>query len=92
MTPVALFYILIAIITIDFALDRWLAYLNAKRYDEPVPKPLKDVYDTEAYQKSQAYKIENYRFSTLTGWFTFILTLAFFFLKVLQGWTIGQGQ
>lgn len=89
MTPTALFYILIAIITIDFAIDRLLSYLNAKRYNHPIPETLKDVYDPEAYRKSQAYKKENYKFATLTGGFTFLLTLAFFFFEGfawLDGW------
>lgn len=81
MTPTTLFYLLIAIIVIDFLLDKYLDYLNAKNFNNPIPKTLADVYDADAYKKSQAYKKENYKFSSLTGWFTFILTLAFFFFE-----------
>jgi len=80
MTPQTLFYILILIITLSFLVDKWLDYLNAQHYDDEIPADLKDVYDKEAYQKSQAYKKENYRFSLLSSSLSFIATLLFFFL------------
>ena len=81
MDPQVLFIIIIAVLIADFAIDKWIDHLNALHFDDEVPEPLKDVYDPEEYQKSQAYKKENYRFSLVASTFSFVLTLAFFLFK-----------
>lgn len=80
MNPQTLFYILIGILAVDFIADKILDSLNAKHFDDALPEPLQDVYDAEAYKKSQAYKKANYKFSLLTSSFSFVLLIAFFFL------------
>lgn len=80
MTPTLVFYIIIAFIVISFAVDQFLDWLNAKHFDDPIPKELADVYDTETYRKSQEYKKVNAKFSTLTSSFMLVVTLLFFFL------------
>ncbi|MFT6698763.1 MAG: STE24 endopeptidase [Porticoccaceae bacterium] len=80
MQPTTLFYILIAIISINFMIDKILDTLNAKHFDYEVPEKLANVYDKEAYKKSQAYKKTNAKFSNLTSTFSIILTLVFFFV------------
>jgi len=80
MTPIILFYIFITILIISFCIDQILDALNAKHYNDPIPKALKDVYDTEYYLKSQNYKKTNYTFSIITASFSLITTLVFFFL------------
>ena len=77
MNPQTLFYIIIAIIVIDFIIDKILDTLNAKHFDDPVPQELNDVYDKEEYEKSQRYKKERYRFGILTSTFSVLLTLGF---------------
>ncbi len=79
MTPQALFYIIISILIINFIVDKILDSLNAKHYNDPIPKVLNDVYNKEEYEKSQRYKKENNRFSAITTLVSFIATLAFFF-------------
>ncbi|EGV44431.1 M48 family peptidase [Bizionia argentinensis JUB59] len=79
MTSTTLFYIIIAIIIIDFIVDKVLDALNAKHYNDPIPEELHDVYNTEEYEKSQAYKKYNYKFGILTSTFSIILTLAILF-------------
>ena len=81
MNPTFLFYILISILIIDFIIDKVLDFLNAKRFDDKIPDKLTDVYDEEAYKKSQAYKKENAKFSRVTSLFSISLTLLFFFLE-----------
>lgn len=78
MSPQVLFYIIIGILIIDFAIDKLIDHLNAKHFNDEIPNELKDVYNQEEYIKSQAYKKENYRFSLLTSSFTILLTLCFF--------------
>ncbi|MEH6408191.1 MAG: M48 family metallopeptidase [Leeuwenhoekiella sp.] len=80
MTPQLLFYCIIGIIVISFAIDEYLDWLNAKHFDDPIPKGLEDVYDKDSYLKSQQYKKVNSRFSALTSTFSLILTLSFLLL------------
>ncbi|MFB9055715.1 M48 family metallopeptidase [Mariniflexile ostreae] len=79
MTANTLFYIIIAIIIIDFLVDKILDALNAKHYNDVLPKDLQDVYDETEYKKSQHYKITNYRFGLITSTFSLLLTLGFLF-------------
>ncbi len=80
MTATSLFYILIAILVINFTIDKILGFLNTKHFDDAIPDELKDVYEKDEYEKSQAYKKTNAKFSNLTGLFSLSLTLAFFYL------------
>jgi STE24 endopeptidase len=77
MTATTLFYIIVAIIIIDFIVDKILDALNAKHYNDPIPLELQDVYDEGDYKKSQSYKATNYRFGLLTSTFSIILTISF---------------
>ncbi|MDP5093839.1 MAG: M48 family metallopeptidase [Polaribacter sp.] len=81
MNSTILFYILISILIIDFIIDKVLDFLNTKRFDDKIPHELSDVYDEEAYKKSQDYKKKNAKFSRVTSLFSFILTMLFFFLE-----------
>ncbi len=78
MNPTILFYLLIAIIIIKFLFDNLLNALNAKHYNDSLPKELNDVYNEEEYLKSQKYKGVNYKFSLITSFFSLLLTLLFF--------------
>ncbi|UGU16430.1 M48 family metallopeptidase [Sinomicrobium kalidii] len=80
MAPTLLFYVIIGILLLEFIIDQVLDYLNAKHFDDPVPRELDDVYDDEKYAQSRAYKKTNYRFSVISSAFSLLLTLAFFFL------------
>ncbi|WP_458629225.1 M48 family metallopeptidase [Winogradskyella sp. PC D3.3] len=80
MTAQTLFYIIIAIIVINFIIDKVLDAINAKHYNDPIPEVLNDVYDAEEYKKSQAYKTLNYKFGLITSLFSFVLTLGFLLL------------
>tara|TARA_R110002050_G_scaffold118625_1_gene236080 strand:- start:6563 stop:7858 length:1296 start_codon:yes stop_codon:yes gene_type:complete len=77
MTNQVLFYIIIGILTLQFFIDTFLDYLNAKQYKNMLPIELSDVFDAEEYQKSQDYKKTNYRFGLLTSTFSFVLTISF---------------
>ena len=79
MTAQTVFYIIIGILIINFIVDKYLDFLNAKHFDDAIPPLLDDVYDADEYAKSQAYKKENFKFASITGIFSFALTLAFFF-------------
>lgn len=80
MTPTLLFYILIAIIVVNFIFDEVLDYLNGSYFNKPIPEELSDVYDKEEYKKSQDYKKVNQKFGSISSLFSIIITLAFFLL------------
>ena len=74
-----LFYIIIAILVLQFVLETSLDYLNARKFQDPVPSELDDVFDLEEYRKSQEYKKTNYKFGLISTTFSLCLTLAFLF-------------
>ncbi|MBO6606311.1 M48 family metallopeptidase [Psychroserpens sp.] len=79
MNATQLYYLIIAIIIIDFVIDKVLNALNAKHYNDPIPDELNDVYDEEDYKRSQDYKLTNYRFGIWSSLFSVTLTLGFLF-------------
>ena len=72
-----LFYIIIGILVFQYGLDLVLSILNARRFEDPIPDELSDVFDETAYKKSQRYKKENYRFGLLSSAVSLLITLAF---------------
>ncbi|WP_430967749.1 M48 family metallopeptidase [Spongiimicrobium sp. 2-473A-2-J] len=72
-----LFYIIIAILVLQFLIETLLDYLNSQKFRDPVPEELNDVFDQNEYVKSQNYKRINHRFGILTSTFSLILTLSF---------------
>ncbi|GAA4281160.1 M48 family metallopeptidase [Gaetbulibacter aestuarii] len=80
MTAQTLFYIIIAIILFNFILDKILDALNAKHFNDALPKPVEDVYDAEEYKKSQQYKAARYRFGIISSTFSLVVTLTFLIL------------
>ncbi len=72
-----LFYIIIAILILQFLLETYLDILNARHYNDPVPDELNDVFDITEYQKSQEYKKTRYRFGLVSSTFSLLLTLGF---------------
>ena len=79
MNTQTLFYIIIAIIIINFIMDKVLEALNAKHFNDEIPEALNDVYDTIDYTKSQDYKRTNYKFGIWSSLFSIVLTLSFLF-------------
>ncbi|MBK6282352.1 MAG: M48 family metallopeptidase [Draconibacterium sp.] len=73
-----LFFIIIAIIVLDFLFEKYLDYLNTKTMSDVLPEEVKGIYDEEKYKKQQAYQRENNRFGLLSSSFSFALTLAMF--------------
>ncbi|MGV6832736.1 MAG: M48 family metallopeptidase [bacterium] len=84
MTAELIFIIIIAIIVINFFKDKILDALNAKHFNDELPNEISDVYDEDAYKKSQAYKNTKYRFGLLTSTFSFVVTLGFILLDGFQ--------
>ena len=73
-----LFILILVILTADFILERYLAFLNIKESGKELPVLLRDIYDPEKYNKQQEYFRTNSRFGMLTSSFSFIVTLLMF--------------
>ncbi|WP_036153372.1 M48 family metallopeptidase [Maribacter forsetii] len=71
------FYCILFILISEFILATVMNYLNAQRFKDPIPEDLSDVYNTEEYEKSQAYKLTNYKFGVFTSVFSLLLILTF---------------
>ncbi len=70
-----LFYLILGILVFDFLFERWLDTLNLKHFKPELPPELEDIYDPEAYKKSQQYLKANSRFSMFSATFFFFLLL-----------------
>ena len=84
-----LFYIILAIVVFDFALERLLDWLNSTRWSSKLPDELKGIYDPDRYEKSQQYEKENQKFGKLTSSFSLVLMVAMLFLAgfaVVDNW------
>ena len=72
-----LFLIIIIILLLQFGIETILNYLNARRFSDPIPEELDDVFNKEEYLKSQSYKKTNYRFGLFSSTFSLVLIIAF---------------
>ncbi len=77
MSPNTLFYIIVAVVLIDFLVDQILDMLNARHFDDPIPQNLKDVFNKEEYEKSQRYKKTRHRFGLISSTFSIVVLLLF---------------
>ena len=77
MTHPTLFYIIIGILLLQFAIETVLDVLNARKFRDPIPSELSDIFDAGEYSKSQEYKLANYKFGLISGVFSLLIILAF---------------
>jgi len=54
-----------------------LKYLNYARRNAPIPINVSDVYDEETYKKQTVYKMDNLRFSIVSGIVGLVITLVY---------------
>lgn len=76
-----IFYLIIAIIVVDFTIEQVLDYLNNSYRKKPIPDKLKNIYDQEKYDKQQHYAKVNSKFSMLSSSFSFLFIIIFLFAK-----------
>ncbi len=86
-----IFYVIVAIIVIEFIWDRFLLYLNTTRWSETIPHELEGIYDQEKYAKQQRYSKANHKFGWITGVFNLVLILIMLFaggFAVVDHWVL----
>ena len=73
-----LYWVIIAILILDFLFESYLDYLNSTKMSKKLPEEVKGIYDEKEYKKQQEYQRENRRFGFISGTFSFLLILAMF--------------
>jgi STE24 endopeptidase len=75
------FYIIVAIIVLDFIFEQYLDYINTQTRTCDIPQQVKGIYNIHKYRKSQLYKKANYIFGIYSSSFSFLLILLMLFLS-----------
>lgn len=81
MTATAILYIILAILSFDFILERVLDILNLRNWSPTLPKILEGIYEKEKYLKSQEYQKEKYKLSFISS----VISFATSFLMIALG-------
>jgi STE24 endopeptidase len=85
--------ILLSVVALE-VLEIVASLLNLRRLSPALPKGLEDIYEPEAYAKSQAYTRESERFDILSGGIKLVVFLGFWLLGgftwvdgLVRGWS-----
>lgn len=74
-------YAILAIITLEYLLERTLSHLNGGAMKKELPVELKGIYDDEKYASSQAYSVAKNKF----GFYSSTVSFVFTFLMIVFG-------
>ncbi len=87
--------IILATLLLDFVLNYISDRLNLSALSGELPEEFRDVYDSDAYRKSQEYTRVNTRFGFISSVFGLVITLAFWFSggfnyldALVRGWNL----
>ena len=72
-----IYFVLLFILSLGFAWERVLEYLNMKQMSPVLPESLKGIYEEGEYQRFQNYKRENNRLDGWSSTFGFLLMMGF---------------
>jgi len=88
-TPQILFYVIVAILVLNYLAEQYLEYLNARYRSASLPEEVKGIYLEDEYKRSQRYKADNRKLSFISSTFNLILILGFLLLEgfaLVDGW------
>ncbi len=71
----SLLWLIVVIVVADFAIERFVGYLNTTRWSDTIPLAARGIYDEKEYARQQAYQRENYRFGQMVAMVSFLLLL-----------------
>jgi len=80
MTSTNLFYAIVAIIVIEYFVERLLGWLNKTRWSNTLPPVLADVYSEVKFENHKGYRRINYVTGNTESLFNLIVLLSFLFL------------
>ncbi|MFC4872732.1 M48 family metallopeptidase [Negadavirga shengliensis] len=89
MDPTIIKYLLVGILTVNFAFDKILSWLNVNREIKSIPNTLDQYLSKEKLVEHKNYQLVNYKFGLVTGIFSFLLTVGFIwfgFFGFLDEW------
>ncbi|HEY4654102.1 MAG TPA: M48 family peptidase, partial [Cyclobacteriaceae bacterium] len=75
MEPQEILFIILAIVTISYAFEQVLDYLNLKHQRPDIPAEVESFYDREKYLRSLAYHKDQTNFGFVTSAFGFALSM-----------------
>lgn len=75
MEPQQILFIILAIVTISYAFEQVLDYLNLKHQRPDIPAEVESFYDREKYLRSLAYHKDQTNFGFVTSAFGFALSM-----------------
>jgi STE24 endopeptidase len=79
--PEIIFYIIIALVLLEYLMSRFFDYLNSRNWSEELPLEVRDIYNPVEYKRSQNYLRVNTKFSALTETFSLVVLLFVLFLQ-----------
>lgn len=94
MNAIVLFWIIVAILVVDYVLERILEALNGRMRGAEVPMEVADIYNVEDYKKQQRYEHAKTKINlwVSTVGFAFIMVLLFSGgYGILDAWICGFG-
>ncbi len=74
--PTTILSIIIAIVIVDFLLERTLSFLNCRNISTELPEEVKGIYSDDKYHQSQEYTKANCRFDLITASLKVVILLA----------------
>lgn len=78
---VLIFWLVVALMLAEFALERLLSFLNMRHSTQPIPAILSGIYDEERYARQQSYFRTNVRLGMVSSVFSFLLMFGLFVFK-----------
>ncbi len=78
---VLIFWLVVALMLAEFALERLLSFLNMRHSTQPIPAILSGIYDEEKYARQQSYFRTNVRLGMVSSVFSFLLMFGLFVFK-----------
>lgn len=88
--------IILVTLAVDFIVNGIADFLNLKAMNRELPGEFQEVYDEEAYRKSQIYTRVKTRFGIITSLFDLTVLLVFWFAggfnwldHIVRGWALG---
>ncbi len=78
---VLIFWLVVALMLAEFALERLLSFLNLRHSTQPIPAILSGIYDEEKYDRQQSYFRTNVRLGMVSSVFSFLLMFGLFVFK-----------
>ncbi len=90
-----MYYLIIAILVIQFMFDQWMEWLNKTKWQANLPAELIGIYDAEKYRKQHNYRKANYGFGVFSDTFSFVVMLVFLMaggFALVNDWVMNWSQ